>query len=382
MTARVAVSGELLAWASERSRLPSEQLESKFPKLDAWVSGEVHPTLKQLEGFAKATHTPVGYFFLPEPPTESLPVQDFRTRGAQTVGSASPDLLDTIYECEARQEWYRDFARTHDEEPVAVVGSMTTDIDPIVAGAELRSALRYEPGTRGATWTEAFRRLSERAEDIGVLVMVSGVVGSNTHRPLDPAEFGGFALVDPMAPVVFINGSDTKAAQIFTLAHELAHVLLGGSALDDAQPVSTSSQTVEQWCNAVAGELLVPGSALGTRALGELAPDELDALAAEFRVSTLVVLRRLLDLDRLEQATYWARYETEMARLRGLMEASTGGGGGNFYNTQPVRTSKRFARALIADTLEGGTLYRDAFRMLGFRKQSTFDELARHIGVA
>lgn len=382
MTVRVAVSGELLEWASERSGLPSDKLTAKFPKLDAWANGDLQPTLKQVESFAKATYTPVGYFFLAEPPAEPLPIQDFRTRGSQTVNDASPNLLDTIYECEARQEWYRDFAVANGEGAVSVVGSKAIDDDPTQVGGELRAALAYEPGTRGSSWGEAFRRLSEHAEDLGVLVMTSGIVGSNTHRALNPDEFGGFALVDPVAPVVFVNGADTKAAQIFTLAHELAHVWLGSSALDDAQPGSNPSQAVEQWCNAVAGELLVPSSSVARRALGSLDPDELDDLAAEFRVSTLVVLRRLFDVGRVNQQAYWTRYDAEVTRLAELMANVGGRGGGNFYNTQPVRTSKRFARALIVDTLEGRTLYRDAFRMLGFKKESTFTELARTMGVA
>ncbi|PJJ54025.1 uncharacterized protein DUF955 [Mumia flava] len=378
----MAVTGDLLAWASERSGLPAEDLARKFPKLSEWVSGTTHPTLKQLERFAKTTHTPFGYLFLPEPPDEPLPVQDFRTRGGRAVQHASPDLLDTIYACEARQEWYRDFAVIYGEDEVEIVGSLTIDVDPAEAGARLRETLAYQVGSRGPSWSEAFRRLSEHAEDLGILVMVSGIVGSNTHRPLDPDEFGGFALVDRLAPVVFVNGADSKAAQIFTLAHELAHVWLGGSALDDADPTSIGTQAAEQWCNAVAGELLVPASSLTQRDLGALDSAELDAFAAEFRVSTLVVLRRLLDLGSIGRAFYWSRYEAERARLADLRLASSRGGGGNFYNTQPVRTSKRFTRALIADTLEGRTLYRDAFRMLGFKKEAAFEELARRMGVA
>lgn len=382
MTTRVSVPGEMLAWASERSGLPSEWLAARFPRLDEWTSGRSHPTLKQLEDFSQATHTPFGYFFLPHPPEEPLPVRDFRTRGGQRRRRPSPDLIDTIAACQSRQAWYGDFVLAHGEPEAALVGSMSTALDPNQAGAALRERLGYAVGDRGASWGEALRLLSERAEDLGVLVMVSGIVGSNTHRVLDPDEFGGFALVDPLAPVVFVNGADTKAAQILTLAHELAHVCLGESALDDATAGSAPQDAIEAWCNAVAGELLVPAALARQVELDSLDAEALDQLAARFRVSTLVVLRRLRDLDLIDPTAYWPLYETELVRVRELAAASPRGTGGNFYNTQPVRTSKRFARALIADTLEGRTLYRDAFRMLGFKKKSAFEELARRMGVA
>jgi len=178
-----------------------------------------------VEKFAKATYAPVGYLFLAEPPVESVPIPDFRTLATSRVSRPSPDLLDTLYLCQQRQEWYRDFARSEGEGRLPFVGSSALTGDIGETAARMRTALGFSIEERREipTWTDALRRFIEQADLLGVLVMVSGVVGSNNRRKLDPREFRGFALSDDLAPLVFINGADTKAAQMFTLAHELAH---------------------------------------------------------------------------------------------------------------------------------------------------------------
>lgn len=357
-----------------------EDLSRRFPKLGDWETGDASPTLKQLESFANVTHAPVGFLFLRQPPEERLPLPDFRTMRDEAVRRPSPDLLDTIFQAQQRQEWYREFARATREEPVRVLSSLTTADSVVGAARTMREALNFQKGQRGTTWSDAFRRLADQSEELGVLVMVSGIVGSNTHRKLDPQEFRGFALVDDYAPVVFVNGSDTKAAQIFTLAHELAHVWIGQSALTDSEARFIPDQGVEKWCNQVAAEMLVPLQAVADDYRSGRLTEELDRLAREFKVSTLVILRRVRDAGYLDWDEYGSAYQDELDRVLAHLE-DRGVGGGNFYNTQPVRMSKRFSRAIIASTLEGQTLYRDAFQMLGFKKLSTFRELAHRLEV-
>ncbi len=377
---RVPVKPELLRWARERAGRDVAGLLKPFPRLEAWERGEAQPTLKQLERFAKVTHTPVGYLFLPEPPVERVPIPDFRTVAEEYADRPSPDLLDTVYLCQQRQEWYRDFARSMSNEPLPFVGSADVAEDIDQTAANIRTALGFDVEERRQirTWTEALRRFIERADALGVLVMVSGVVGNNNRRKLDPKEFRGFALADDLAPLVFINGSDTKAAQMFTLAHELAHIWLGLSAVSDAQAAWVPTHEVERWCNGVAAELLVPLALMRDEyRVGDDVRVELDRLSRHFKVSTLVVLRRIHDAGGLSREQLWREYEEELERLRALSKGS----GGDFYLTQPARVGKRFARALFVSTFEGQTSFTEAFRMLGLKKMATFRELGHRLGV-
>jgi Zn-dependent peptidase ImmA (M78 family)/transcriptional regulator with XRE-family HTH domain len=377
---RIVVKPEMFRWAWERAGFEPGALAERFPRLEAWERGEAQPTLKQLESFAQATHTPVGYLFLLAPPVERVPIPDFRTMGNERLGRPSADLLDTIYLCQQRQEWYRDFARTEGEAPLPFVGSVSLASDIEETAARIRGALGFdlEERRQTPTWTEALRGFIGQADDLGVLVMVSGVVGSSNRRKLNPEEFRGFALADPLAPLVFVNGADTKAAQMFTLAHELAHIWLGQSALSDVAPVSSPSHATEIWCNQVAAEILVPLAVFRE----EYHPKaqlraELDRLARRFKVSTLVVLRRIHDAGGLTADQFWSEYRRELELLRALPS----GGGGNFYLTLGARASKRFARALVVRTLEGQSSFMEAFRLLGLKKMATFQELGHSLGV-
>ena len=377
----IGVEPELLRWARERSGREASYLRKRFPKLEAWERGSALPTFRQLEEFAKATYSPIGYLFLREPPAEEIPVTDFRTMGDVEVSRPSPDLLDTLHTCQQRQDWYRDEARTAGEPPLEFVGSLDTSVNVPFAGAHLRNALGFDVEQRRglATWSEALRQFIEQAEVLGILVMVSGIVGSNTRRKLDPEEFRGFVLSDLLAPLVFVNGADTKAAQMFTLAHEISHLWLGESGISNTQAVSTPDQVVERWCNQVAAELLAPAEIVRD----EYNPNvelnmETDRLARRFKVSTLVVLRRIHDVGGLSRDELRHAYQQEVDRLQDLQRS---GGGGNAIRNVGPRVSKRLARALVVSTLEGRTSYTESFRLLGVRKLSTFESVAESLGV-
>jgi Zn-dependent peptidase ImmA (M78 family) len=376
----VKVKPEMIRWALERAARRAEDLHERFPKLAAWEEGLACPTLKQLEDFAKAARVPIGYLFLNTPPEERVPIPDLRTMAMRGVGRPSPDLLDVIYLCQGRQEWYRDYARITGELARRFVGSVTLrdSVETVAGRMRYELGLDMEERQRIPTWTDALRRFVEQADELGVLVMISSVVGANNRRKLDPEEFRGFALCDEIAPLVFINGTDTKAAQMFTLAHELAHLWLGESALSDVGPVTLPTSAIEEWCNRVAAELLVPLDSLRAeyRTDADL-QGELNRLARHYKVSTLVVLRRIYDAGALSRDELWNNYERELERLRHMAEVS----GGDFYLSQTARAGTRFARALITSTFEGHTSFTEAFRLLGVKKVETLYRFGHELGI-
>lgn len=376
---RVYINPELLRWARNRGGASTADLERKFPRLEAWERGEVDPTFRQVEQFAQATRTPVGYLFLNEPPEERVPIPDFRTVRNERLGRPSPDLLEMIRVCQQRQTWYRDHAQSLHEDSLAYVGSVQVGGDVVTSAATVREHLDIsEARQRAGTWTDALRRCIESAEDVGILVMCSGVVLNNTHRPLDPEEFRGFALSDEFAPLVFINGKDTKAGQMFTLAHELVHIWSGQSGVFDIEAADEADDRTEQWCNQVAAEFLVPLAALRENYVPSRGVhEEKQRLARLFKVSTLVILRRMHDAGGLTREQLWNVYGEEVARLWEIPRGS----GGDFHRTQPARASRRFTKALVGSTLEGHTTFGEAFKLLGLKRSETFHNLGRSLGV-
>jgi Zn-dependent peptidase ImmA (M78 family) len=372
----------MLKWAVDRADIPLTDLRARFGKYDQWIAGSAQPTLKQLEEFARFTHAAIGFFFGSKPPELTLPIPDFRTMDGTRPGDPSPDLLDTVYLCQQRQEWYVSYARSVGERPLAFVGTRTTSSDVAESAEAIRQAVGLDISVRRRlpTWEEALRQFIQLADDAGILVMVSGVVGGNNTRKLDPDEFRGFALSDQLAPLVFVNGSDTKSAQMFTLAHELAHLWLGQSALSDATAQKAAKSEVEQWCNRVAAEVLIPLDAFKRDYRpAEPVDQEMQRLARAFKVSTLVVLRRMYDAGGLKRDRFRELYEAEVIRLVKIMRAKSAGG--DYYRTTTARVSARLTRAIVTSALEGRSAFTEAFRLLGCKKMSTFAELGHRVGV-
>lgn len=364
MSAKAHINPKILRWMRERGGLDvgdAARAASISPEqLTHWESGESQPTFLQAQKLAQALHAPFGYLFLTEPPAENLPLPDLRTVGGAPVPRPSIDLLDTIRLSLQRQTWYLDHLHDEGADPLPFVARFATDAPVRAVAADMRTVLRIDVEKGQRTWEVYFRQLIDAAEAAGILVMRSGIVGNNTRRRLDVAEFRGFAVSHPLAPLVFINSADAPAARLFTLMHELAHIWVGSSGISNGSPGNARREEV--FCNAVAGEFLAPHdvfTALWAASTISL-PERVAELALRFHVSRLVIMRRALDLGLVDHAAYWQHYQAELAAFR-----DKPGGGGNFYRNASVKNSKRFARAVLAEALSGRLLLRDAGRLLG-----------------
>jgi Zn-dependent peptidase ImmA (M78 family) len=246
----------------------------------------------------------------------------------------------------------------------------------------MRKKLSFELDERArhANWEVALREFINLVEQAGIMVMVSGVVGCNTRRKLDPVEFRGFALADARAPLIFVNGADSKSAQMFTLAHELAHLWLGQSALSDAVLNRLSDKDIEEWCNTVAAEFLVPLAQTPRKVEDGQLYLVLNDMTKKFKVSSLVILRRLRDAGALDQGQFWSAFNSELKRIETMNEKSESKGG-QFFATHALRLGHVFGAALAADALEGRTTFSEAMELMGVKKLDTFEELGRRFGV-
>ena len=347
----------MLRWAFQRAGLSEEEAVSEFPQLEGWLSEQKKPTLNQLQKFAAKFYVPFGYLFLQSAPQENLPFLMFRGNVALT-NHFDLSVYDTVMNVRSRQEWLEDYLQDNDIEQCSIVGivDVNTPINETVA--RLREALNLQSRwTFGLSTVDvAVSKLTEQLEQIGVFVAYNGVVGNNTHRPLKVSECRGFALVNKVAPYIFVNSADSRSAQMFTLIHEAAHLMLGISA-GHAGDVVGSHNEEERYCDQVAAEFLVPAMELR-----QLWNGDIKAAARRFKVSEIVVARRAHDLGLLNNDDYrvfWMEYSQRPVAKK------KNSGGGSFYLTSVRRVGRSFAIHVRNAVNSRQLSYTDAYRLTG-----------------
>ena len=359
MRNRINIPQERYRWAIQRAGMTVEEYSDRHRAfaLSEWMSGEKSPTIRQLEGFAKSVNVPFGYLLLDTPPEERVPFPVFRGETGR-CDRFDLNVYDTINTVLLRQDWLEDYLLENEIDACKFIGRATLQTPVSEAVNVLRGELsldtRWAFGLANAE--AAVSRITEALENAGVFTAYNGIVGNNTHRPLRISECRGFALVNNVAPYIFVNSGDAPAAQTFTLIHEAAHLLLGISA-GHAEADTLSRDINERYCDMVAAEFLVPVSELG-----KVWDGNLKSTARKFRVSELVVARRAHDCGLMtneEYRIFWMGYRN---RTRC---AKKGHSGGDFYRTSLKRVGRLFAIHIRNAVADRQLSYTEAYRLTG-----------------
>lgn len=369
------VNNEILSWAILRAGYTLPEFEYEMPLISKWLSGEKKPTIKQVETFARKIHLPFGYLFLDEPPIEETTIPFFRTL-SKLGDTVSLNVKDSISELQNRQNWYMQYLKENGYSPLDFVGKYSPKSNIKTLAFHIRRELGLAENWASAchSWAEALSLLIAKIEDIGINISLNGVVGNNTHRPIEVEECRGYVLVDEYAPFIFVNNQDSKSAQMFTIAHELAHIWIGKSAGFDLRQLQAANDSSEQFCDKVAAEFLVSESLLKDYAINGM---HIEKAAKYFKVSPIVIARRALDMGLLTRDEFFQFYDEYITR--DFLKEKKISSGGNFYATAKLRIGAKFAQSINIAVKTGQLLYRDAYQLTGLRGDTFEKFLAKTI---
>ncbi len=311
------VEPKMLRWTRENAgydmSAAAQRLGVGETKIREWESGTGHPTMAQLRNLGEFYKFPIAIFYLVDPPEDATKIKDFRRLPKGQRAAFSPKLRYLIRQTRYRQEWLREYREANDYSEIEFVGSQTARVSPGTLGKSIRAILGMSIDEQ-KSWLNAEYALSgwiRRVERIGICVFQSSGI--------EVEEMRGFALPDSIAPVVMINGKDSRAARIFTLLHEVAHIALGRAGISNMVPGDNGEdQKIELLCNAAAAEALVPTDDFTVR-ISE--PEDVTTNAAirelsvYYRVSEEVIVRKMFDLDLVTRKFYEAK-RSEYAKRR------------------------------------------------------------------
>lgn len=385
MQTSVNISDNILQWIMEQIHL--EALPARIAKnFELWGKKEKTPTFNQIEDASKATGIPLGYFFLQTPPAEDLSFIEYRTVDSVELTHPSRELIDTMHNMQLVQEWMRNQLLEEGISKLSFIGSQKGETNVAQFANAVRKILNLE-----INWfkevgdaRESFLYLRAAMSNVGTIVMTSGIVENNTRRPLSIDEFRAFAMVDDIAPLIFINGNDSNNGKLFSLLHEFVHLCIGEDSLFNER--YSSGQRVsrtEMICNAVAAEILVPQAlfteAWQTEIRNVDAEQAIRILAKDFKCGMIVIARKALDNGLIDQPLYKKTTDLAIKLYSEQKKKQKEKGGGDYYRTAANRIDQRFLQMLTGSVAAGKTLYSEAFRLTNTNR-FTFAKLTERFG--
>jgi len=380
---KVDISPYVLEWILKSITLEGID-DNLLTHLYKWKNNEKQPTFAQIEEFSIKTHIPLGYFFLQTPPDEQHPLIKYRTINSTANITPTRDLMDTYYQMTAIQDWMRDYLVDAGNEKLFFVGSCKNEknIEKIAVSIRNTIGLDIEWFFQSKNAENSFDILRKYFEEAGILIVKNGIVGQNTHRPLDINEFRAFTLIDDYAPLIFINNKDL-GGKLFSLLHEVVHIWIGlNSFYNDSHGMYFNVSPLETLCNAVAAEILVPNMIFikeWENSSNLSLNDTIEKIAKYFKCGKMIIVRKAHDNQYIANDQYQRIASEIIASIKNNNQNNkTKETGGDFYKTAISRYGTRFILALTNSIYEGKTLFKEAYK-LTCTSRDTFDKLVNEV---
>jgi Zn-dependent peptidase ImmA (M78 family) len=377
MSGPIPVNPELLRWARVSVGMSLEDVAHRFKKdveeIEAWEQpGGASPTYAQLEKLAYEIYKrPLALFFFPEPPQEESIEQSFRTLPEYELQRIPPRIRILRRKAKVLQ---LNLAELYEGvNPAQSNISRDLSFSPEVAASKMAEEVRAYLGIGLAeqqTWKQAedaFKHWRDVLEEHGIYVFKDTFNPPGKKRaPRIDSPFSGFCLYDDHFPLIYVNNNNADTRQIFTLFHELAHLLMHTGGVDTRQDdyieyLSGDDKRIEVLCNRFASEFLVPASDFDQRVQG-LAIDEpaISTLAGLYCVSREVILRRLLDQDRVSKSYYDEKVKQWFAE-----RVKNGGTGGSHYLNKGAYLGERYIELVFSHYHQNRITLEQAAEYLG-----------------
>ena len=368
------ITPSVLEWAIKRAGVSAESIHKKA---EQWVSGKARPTFKQAVDIAKTLQIPFGYLWLKEPPKEQEIIPDLRTIGNGDLAQMPLELKTAVNDVKQKQEWFKEYAKTNGILKCEAIGRFKSSDDTQKIADDVTARLEIQDLVgSGCDKDRMLKNLIDKIEKLGILVMRNGILRGNTKKKLNLDTFRGFAIFDEFAPLIFINTNDSKAGQIFTLMHEVAHLWIGQSGISDLD--IQNHNEIELICNEIAAKILMPKTKI-QKAFREFDDDRrLERIADRFSVSTLAVLNRLRSLDLLAPSEYRELYDAELEKFSRIPEKKSKGAPPPEVMVK-VRNGYLFTFAVTSSVLSGDETYTNGASLLGFKNTDLINKVAKEI---
>ncbi len=333
----MSLNADIIVWARERAgfRPGDERIVKHFPRLQEWESGHARPTYPQLERLADKLRVPVAVFFFPERPQLPAIEETFRTLGSAMIEEIPPKIRLFLRKARAFQIGLDELNRGRNPAAQMITRELRPgvreSVDSIAVDVRRILGVSFEDQFGWKDTDRALKEWRKAFYDVGVYVFKDAFGQENF-------EYSGFSLHDFEFPVIYVNNSTPRTRQIFTLFHELAHLLFDTSGIDKETDdfigsLQDDHRRIEIICNRLASKALVPDDffneafeeLFGSRRISEDPKDLANDLANQFSVSREMIYRKLLDRDLV------SRVEFQNAAKAWSDQRKRSGNGGNKY---------------------------------------------------